>query len=204
MPAGVTIFPGDLIRDLCRHIERAATSRKVCPPQPTVPDIIGAIAKLRTPEKMRLHRLGHGNDGGQENVNLPARQSGGQTMLRLAAHGLVLQSRRYTCQQRTENTYFSLAVLHDRTQRFPDFIVLDVHLRHWETNAVKSAEKLHEILSKWQRRYPSAQARVDAQPSVICTCSAPTLSPRTLSFGPKPNTPGPVTTSTTAQYLLKL
>lgn len=58
----------------------------------------------------------------------------------------------------TENTYFSLAVLHDQTQRFPDFIVLDVHLRHWETNAVKSAEKLHEILSKWQRRYPSAQA----------------------------------------------
>lgn len=98
MPAGVTIFPGDLICDLCRHIERAATSRKVRPPQPTVPDIIGAITKLRTPEKMRLYRLNHGNDGGQENVNLPARQSGGQTMLRLAAHGLVLQSQRYTCQ----------------------------------------------------------------------------------------------------------
>lgn len=58
----------------------------------------------------------------------------------------------------TENTYFSLAVLHDRMRRFPDLIVLDVHLRHWETNAAKSAEKLHEILTKWQRRYPAAHA----------------------------------------------
>lgn len=58
----------------------------------------------------------------------------------------------------TENTYFSLAVLRDRAGQFPDLIVLDVHLRHWETNAVKSAEKLHEILSQWQRRYPAARA----------------------------------------------
>ena len=57
----------------------------------------------------------------------------------------------------TENTYFSLVVLHDRLDRFPDLIVLDVHLRHWEKNAVKSAEKLHEILSKWQNRFPAAK-----------------------------------------------
>ena len=58
----------------------------------------------------------------------------------------------------TENTYFSLVVLEDRAGYFPDLIVLDVHLRHWETNAVVSAEKLHAILLQWQRRYPAARA----------------------------------------------
>lgn len=58
----------------------------------------------------------------------------------------------------TENTYYSLEVLHDRLGRFPDLIVLDVHLRHWEKNAAKSAKKLHEILSKWQNRFPAAKA----------------------------------------------
>jgi endonuclease/exonuclease/phosphatase family metal-dependent hydrolase len=57
----------------------------------------------------------------------------------------------------TENTYFSLAVLRDRAGYFPDLIVLDVHLRHWEINAVKSAEKLHTILLTWHKRYPAAQ-----------------------------------------------
>ena len=58
----------------------------------------------------------------------------------------------------TENTYFSLVVLHDRAGWFPDLMVLDVHLRHGDANAVKSAEKLHTILLKWQRRYPAARA----------------------------------------------
>ncbi len=57
----------------------------------------------------------------------------------------------------TENTYFSLVVLHDRLGYFPNLIVLDVHLRHWDKNAVKSAEKLHVILSKWQHRFPAAR-----------------------------------------------
>ncbi len=57
----------------------------------------------------------------------------------------------------TENTYFSLAVLRDRAKIFPDLMVLDVHLRHWENNAVKSADKLHNILTRWHQRYPAAQ-----------------------------------------------
>ncbi|MGC8539779.1 MAG: hypothetical protein ACP5QA_04025 [Phycisphaerae bacterium] len=47
MPAGVAIFPGDLIRDLSRHFERAAASRKARPPQPTVPEVIGAIPPIK-------------------------------------------------------------------------------------------------------------------------------------------------------------
>ena len=44
---GVAIFPGDLIRDVSRHIQCAAASRKRCPPQPRVPDIIGAIPPIQ-------------------------------------------------------------------------------------------------------------------------------------------------------------
>ncbi|MGC8540220.1 MAG: hypothetical protein ACP5QA_06270, partial [Phycisphaerae bacterium] len=45
--AVVAIFPGDLIRDVSRHIKCAAASRKADSPQPTVPNITGAIPPIK-------------------------------------------------------------------------------------------------------------------------------------------------------------
>ncbi len=73
-----------------------------------------------------------------------------------AVHGLV---RPHHLQVNpTENTYYSLVVLHDRLGILPDIIVIDTHLRHGNTNAALCARKLHWILARWERRFPHAPA----------------------------------------------
>lgn len=60
----------------------------------------------------------------------------------------------------SENTFYTLAVLSDKSKVFPDLIVLDTHLRHGSANAIICAENIHVILAEQLKAHPGGQAIV--------------------------------------------
>jgi endonuclease/exonuclease/phosphatase family metal-dependent hydrolase len=62
----------------------------------------------------------------------------------------------------SENTFFTLAVLRERRSSNPapahagTLIVVDVHFRHNEAFAVRCANQLYDIITRWQTQYPNS------------------------------------------------
>lgn len=57
----------------------------------------------------------------------------------------------------TDNAYYTLAVLKDKTDRFPPLVILNAHLRHDRTAAIADATRIHDILSEQLKAHPGAQ-----------------------------------------------
>jgi len=62
----------------------------------------------------------------------------------------------------TENAFFTLAILREKTTRGegPAYIVVDVHLRHVEPFAIRCAQRVREKIADWQKKMPGGQVIV--------------------------------------------
>ncbi len=74
------------------------------------------------------------------------------------AHGLVRPGALRN--NATENAYYSLVVLGDRSGVLPPIILLDTHLRHGNQNAVADAGRLHGIVASFIKRFPHSRVIV--------------------------------------------
>ena len=60
----------------------------------------------------------------------------------------------------SENAFYTLAVLRDKSGAFGELIVVSTQLRHGVPNAIKSAERVHPVLAAELKKYPGARCIV--------------------------------------------
>ncbi len=56
-----------------------------------------------------------------------------------------------------ELTFYTQAVLRDKSHQLPDLIVINCHIRHGVKQALASVGDLQNLIAQWRREYPSAE-----------------------------------------------
>lgn len=57
----------------------------------------------------------------------------------------------------SELTFYTQVILKDKTGQLPDLIVIDVHLRHVETQAIAATRDVHKLITQWRQQNPGAE-----------------------------------------------